>query len=78
MLKKRWKHFASSNEGREIWFLHKLGYKFCEYMEDLTPLQEMFLVQANNLEYNENQGEDNRQKQELSNNLQNKIKNKNK
>ena len=45
-------------------------------MEDLTPLQEMFLVQANNLEYNENQGEDNKQKQELSNNLQNKIKNK--
>jgi hypothetical protein len=45
-------------------------------MEDLTPLQEMFLVQANNLEYKENQGEDNRQKQELSNNLQNKIKNK--
>ena len=69
-------HFASSNDGRIIWFLHKQGYKFCEYMEDLTPIQEMFLIASNNLECKESQGEDDKQKQELSNNLQNKIKNK--
>lgn len=78
MLKKRWKHFAKSNDGRNIWFLHKQGYKFCEYMEDLTPLQYDFLIASNNLECSESQGEDDKQKKELSNNLQNKIKNKNK
>ena len=70
--------FVKSDEGRWLWFLHKSGYKFCEYAKDLTPLQELFLLEANNLEYEEYQGENNKQKKELSNNLQNKIKNKNK
>lgn len=68
----------ASNEGRNVWFLHKQGYKFCEYMEELTPLQEVFLMKANNLEIDESENKDSKKdREELSNKLQAKIKSKN-
>lgn len=74
---KRWKSFAKTNEGRSIWFLHKQGYKFCEYLKDLTPEQRMFLIISNNLEVDEMERDENKQNQrEQSNLVQEKIKNK--
>ena len=58
---KRWKSFAKTNEGRSIWFLHKQGYKFCEYLKDLTPEQRMFLIISNNLEVDEMERDENKQ-----------------
>ena len=46
--RQRWKTFVKTNDGRNLWFLHKQGYKFCEYLEDLTYEQEAFLILANN------------------------------
>lgn len=75
--KKRWKHFAKTNEGKNLWFLHKQGYKFCEYLEDLTPEQEIFLMISNNLEVDEYESDNSKINQkEQSNLVQEKIKNK--
>lgn len=47
-------------------------------MEDLTPLQETFLMKANNLEIDESENKDrSKDREDLSNKLQAKIKSKN-
>jgi hypothetical protein len=76
-MKQRWKSFAKTNKGRNIWFLHKQGYKFCEYIKDLTPEQEMFLIISNNLDVEESESDNSKINQkEQSNLVQEKIKNK--
>jgi hypothetical protein len=79
--RQRWKTFVKTNDGRNLWFLHKQGYKFCEYLEDLTYEQEAFLILSNNLEVDESEQEMSENRNDKKNNssrdlVQNKIKNK--
>ena len=73
--KKRWNNFAKTNDGKNLWFLHKQGYRFCEYLKDLTPEQEMFLMVSNNLEVEESESDTQKRNQKKQSDLvQEKIK----
>ena len=68
-LKKRWNNFAKTNDGKNLWFLHKQGYRFCEYLKDLTPEQEMFLMVSNNLEVEESESDTQKRNQKKQSDL---------